>query len=118
MNIGWSGMFTFKCKRELEMKANQNGLQPLYYFKSPPSNLNFLHENVFLYFHVITEEPCQHVCSDFCQSKPQIHQKNGHLFAGLMLEPHTCHFIMQLTGLNRRQRQKVTQFPIWPPAAS
>lgn len=118
MNIGWSGMFTFKCKRELEMKANQNGLQPLYYFKSPPLNLNFLHKNVFLYFHVITEEPCQHVCSDFCQSKPQIHQKNGHSFAGLMLEPHTCHFIMQLTGLNRRQRQKVTQFPIWPPAAS
>ena len=51
MNFGGSRCNTFNIEVmcELQMKTNQNALQP-FYIKSPPLHLAFLNENVVLYF--------------------------------------------------------------------
>ena len=68
VNTGKSSMFTFKVHmiRKLQMKTNQQikWHHSHYIFNSPPLHLAFLSDNVFLHFHIITEEPDQHVPAD------------------------------------------------------
>lgn len=65
VNIGKRSMLTFNVYmiRELQMKTNQKALQPLYSWNSTFA-FGFLQWKFISIFHIITEDPDQHVSSD------------------------------------------------------
>ena len=64
MNINRISVLMFNLDMNMSCKRKGMKMHNSHYTKRPPSCLHFLNKNILYYFHIITEEPSQHVWLD------------------------------------------------------